>query len=400
MPPAPRRLLLAFMLTTVLVPATFLNKILFIALMGWTLRVMLLSPGLRPRLFAPAFLAVAIFFYGLVLCLPGHNDNSLAIQFFLSTFVLLLIHFIEHFDIDMDRAAELCGRAILLATAVYWFLALNPDAPYGSDLLKWFDDASQSSSSKRDYLEDPTLTLALGSAPFLFVPWSIVVLRLFRTPRMVDVVWLLAYAVVITVSGARGIITVALAFLAVGAIWLSSPSRRIIIVLALAAALAISVPVVLTTTSLFSSDEISNAAKIGHFKSFIDVLDLRSAVSGNGLGSYYFSSGSGYITPHTELTPIDLARYVGIPLAIGFYCLLLLPLNSLRAYRGEHFLYCVAFFLYLVLSLTNPVLINSYGMLVILWYWAKLQAVSVQRPAVRAVTEPVTREAAQSGTPS
>jgi hypothetical protein len=399
-PAAARRLLLVFMLTTVLVPTTILNKILFVMLMSWTLRLMVLSPGLRPRLSGPAFCAVVIFLYGLLLCLPAHNDNVLAIQFFLSTFVLLLIHFIDHFGIDMDRAAETCGRAILLATAVYWILALNPDLPYAAETLKWFDGVSQSASSERDYLEDPTLTLALGSAPFLFVPWCIVVSRLFRTWRMVDIAWLLAYGAAITVSGARGIIAVALAFLAIGAIWLTSPRTRIIVILALTAALVIGVPVLLTTTSLFSSDEVSNAAKIGHFKSFVEALDLRGAVFGNGLGSYYFSSGSGYITPHTELTPVDLARYVGIPLAIAFYGLLLLPRNRLSAYRGEHLLFCLGFFLYLVLSVTNPVLINSYGMLAVLWYWAKLQTPSAPLPSLRAAAEPAVRALSQPGTPS
>jgi hypothetical protein len=370
----PRRLLLAFMLVTVLVPATVANKILFVMLMSWTLRVMLLGRGRRPPLSMPAFCAVGIFLYGLLLCLPAHNDNALAIQFFLSTFVLLLIHFIEYFSIDMDRMAETCGRAILLATAVYWVLALNPDLPYGDQLLKWFDDASQSASSERDYLEDPTLTLALGSAPFLFVPWCIVVTRLFQKPRMVDIAWLLAYAVIIAVSGARGIVAVALVFLAIAAIWLTSPRTRMFVVIGLGAALAIGVPAVLSTTSLFSTDEVSNAAKIGHFKSFLDALDLRGALFGNGLGSYYYSSGSGYITPHTELTPVDLARYVGIPLAVAFYGLLLLPRNRLSAYRGAHFLFFLGFGLYLVLSITNPVLINSYGMLAVLWYWTKLQA--------------------------
>jgi hypothetical protein len=397
---APRRLLLAFMLTTVLVPATILNKILFVMLMIWTLRLMVLSPGLRPRLSMPALCAIAIFLYGLLLCLPAHNDNALAIQFFLSTFVLLLIHFIDQFDIDMDLAVETCGRAILLTTALYWILALNPDLPFASQTLRWFEDASQSATAEREYLEDPTLTLALGSAPFLFVPWCVVVLRFFRTRSTVDIAWLLAYGAAITLSGARGIIAVALAFLAIGALWLTSPRTRIVVVVVLTAALAISVPFVLTTTSLFSSDEVSNAAKIGHFKSFIDILDLRGAVFGNGLGSYYFSSGSGYITPHTELTPIDLARYVGIPLAIMFYALLLLPRNSLSAYRGEHFLFYLGFGLYLVLSITNPVLINSYGMLVVLWYWAKLQAPLAPEPSLHAAADPAARRLARPGAPS
>jgi hypothetical protein len=285
----------------------------------------------------------------------------------------VLIHFIGYYRIDMDSTVETCGKAMIAATALYWLAALNLDLPYASAYFNWFNDVSLSASAERDYLDSPVLTLALGTAPFLYIPWCLIVVRLFRFRRGADFVWLLLYGAAIAMSGARGIVAVALAFMVAAAIWLTSPRTRTVLILALATTLTIGVPALLASTTLFSSEEISNAAKIGHFTSFVDSLDWSRAFLGSGLGSYYFSTGKSAITPHTELTPIDLARYFGIPLAIFFYGLVLLPFNHLGRYKGIHSLFALGFFLYLVLSVTNPVLINSYGMLVVLWYWAKLQ---------------------------
>jgi len=372
-PALPRRLMLAFMLTTVIAPATMLNKLLFIGLMLWTLRLLARRREPRPHLFWPAFGVIGIFTYGLLMCLPASNDNALAVQFFLATFVLLLIHFVEHFRLNMDRAAEICGKAMIVVTVLYWTLALNLEWPYASDIFAWFNEISMSAASERDFIEGgATLTLALGSVPFLFVPWCLVAVRLFKQPRLADFLWLVLYGLAIGLSGARGIVVVALAFLIAASIWLTSLRTRALIIMGLVAILVIGVPVLLTTTTLFSSEEVSNAAKIGHFNSFLDALDLSGALFGNGLGSYYFSSGKGVSTAHTELTPIDLARYFGIPMATAFYGLLLLPVGRLGRYSGDHFLFCFAFLLFLVLSVTNPTLVNSYGMLVVVWYWAKM----------------------------
>lgn len=378
----PRRLLLTFMLTTVIAPATMLNKLLFVGLMLWTLPLLLRRQAPRPRLNWPAFGVIGIFTYGLLMCLPARNDSALAVQFFLATFVLMLIHFVDHFRIDMDRAAEFCGRAMIFITILYWMLAINLDLPYATELFVWFNQISMSASAERDFIEGgATLTLALGSAPFLFVPWCLVCVRLFKQPRLADFIWLVLYGVAIGLSGARGIMVVALAFLIAASIWLTSFRARVAIILSLVALLAIGLPVLLTATALFSSEEISNAAKIGHFNSFLDALEMSGALFGNGLGSYYFSSAKGLLTAHTELTPIDLARYLGIPLAIAFYGLLLLPASRLSRYRGDQFLISFGFLLYLVLSVTNPTLVNSYGMLVVVWYWAKMSR-SDPRPAL------------------
>lgn len=371
--PAPAVLMLSFMLTTVLVPSTILNKILFAALLAWTFRIFLRYRSPRPELVFPVVAVIGIFLYGLILAMSGDNDRALALQFFLAIFVLILVHFVSYFQIDMDRASEICGKTMVVFTILYGTLALNPNLPYASVLVGWFDEISLSSAAEREFSDTATTTLALGTAPFLFVSFCIVTIRLFQRFRAVDFVWLLLYSGTIIASGARGVIVVALTFSALAALRLASPLVRIIVIIAAAVAFFVIIPEILIYTNVFSDEEISNNVKIGHFYSYIDALNISNGMIGEGLGSYYYSSGKDALTQHTEITPLDMARYVGIPLAIMFFTILLIPRMKLIKGRNFEFIYSISFMLYLVLSITNPVLINSYGMLVVVWYWTKLR---------------------------
>ena len=370
---APALLMLSFMLTTVLIPTTILNKVLFAALLGWILRLFLKNRSPRPELIMPVVAIMGIFFYGLVLAITADNDRALALQFFLAIFVLTLTHFVEYFHIDMDRASEICGKAMVLFTMLYATFALNPTLPYATVLVEWFNIISSSSTSEREFSDTATSTLALGTAPFLFVPFCIVTIRLFQRFRGSDFFWLMLYAGTIISSGARGIIVVALAFLVLAALRLASPLVRILVVIAVGVLFFIIIPEILVYTNIFSDEEVSNNVKIGHFDSYIDVLNISNGLLGEGLGSYYYSSGKGLLIQHTEITPLDMARYVGIPLATMFFIILLIPRIKLITPRYFEFIYTISFALYLVLSVTNPVLINSYGMLVVVWYWTKLR---------------------------
>lgn len=291
--------------------------------------------------------------------------------------VLLLIHFVDFYRIDMDLAAEFCGKALVVLSIVYWLAALNQYLPYATQIFEWLNQNSSGSFSERDFVEGAaTMTFSLGTAPFLFVPWCIVTVRLIRKRRFIDLFWLFFYGLGICLSGQRGLLVISLAFLFVSFVYLTKIRVRILLSIILIVIIALSLPVLMAKTSIFSSDEISNAVKIGHFNSFWAQLDFERGLFGNGLATYYYSSGRGAFVAHTELTPIDFARYLGIPMDIVFYCLLLFPTKFISNYRGDKGLFSFGFFLFLVMSLTNPTLVNSYGMLCVLWYWAKIKGTS------------------------
>jgi hypothetical protein len=118
---------------------------------------------------------------------------------------------------------------------------------------------------------------------------------------------------------------------------------------------------------------------LGHYESFIDNANVFNLLVGNGLGAIYYSKGSGGYKAHTEVTPIDMIRYLGIFFAILLYWFIIFPTKRIKAYLGKNFLYTIIFIIYVLNSMTNPTMFNSYGLIVVIWYWYKiLQDVDIQ----------------------
>lgn len=367
-------LFLLFMIATLLAPVAIFNKLIFFIIFFWTF-VIFAKQGLSGRaIIVSPIMIFFVFLYGLILSLINPNDHALAMQLILSSAILFLIHFVFYYNLNIDDAVEICGKIMIGVTLIYWICVLFYDIPGVSDWILWFNEISQSDSAERDYVGNGLVrTFALGSAPFIYLPWCLVLMRLSQKIKWMDFFWAILYAFVIILSGARGIMVISFLFMCY--IFISNGSSIIykfissfVVMIALISLVLFSI----SNTMVFGSEETSNAVKIGHFESFLEQLTWVNGLWGNGLGSYYFSSGSGILKSQTELTPIDLVRYVGFPLAFLVYIFLLFPRLHRKFFRKQFQPIIVIFFLYLVLSFTNPVLFNSVGMLVVIWYWHKV----------------------------
>jgi len=359
------------MLFSLLAPTAIINKLLFIILLIWTIFLITQHNVSNIKSTLSAFIIIIIFMYGFFVGFLGDVDTHLSIQFFLATLLLLLIHFVGFYGLDMDRAVEFCGKVMILFSLMYLVVFFNIGNPLAMEIFLFANEVSLSSVSSRDFGEGfELLTVALGTAPFLFIPWCLIVVRLIRRPSRVYFFWFSLYGFVIGLSGARGLIVVALIFLIGALISIAKVKVRLLSIFLTVVLITIGIIFVLDRTTIFSAGEVSNSIKIDHFRFFINALDVPSALFGNGLGSYYLS-GKGVLA-HTELTPVDMVRYFGFPLAILLYWTLIFPVGDFGKYKGPNAIYTFGFFLFLILSITNPTLINSYGMIAIIWYWAKI----------------------------
>jgi len=380
--PAAAALLGLFFAVTLVAPAAPLNKLLFVLIGAWLLKDMLFAPPNTVPLVAAPFVVLAIFSYGYVLSWSNRVDAALALQFFTAVLVLFLIHFVRRHRIDLDRLAESSALVLLAFTALFWTTTLWPELPLATSVKGLIEDVGLGAVAERDFGGAPTLSLHLGTVPFLFVAFC---LRFFQSYRWRDGLLLLLIAVGIVLSASRGLIAISVLFLLAVLVGRVPLVVRIVALLVAAALVYAATEFYLGNTLVLSAEENSNAVKIGHFESYFADLTLASVLAGRGLASYYYSSGSGAFIAHTEITPLDMARYLGVILTALLYGVILLPTTRLARYGGANRIWVIAFLLYLLLSATNPVMFNSYGMLVVLWYWWKLTrdgaAFAAPRPA-------------------
>lgn len=363
----------AFFACTLAIPTAPVNKGLFALLGLWLLWDHYRRRPHRFPSMAPLTI-LGIFTYGFALALVNRVDMSVAVQFLFATFILPLVYFISAHHIDMDKLAVKGSYLLVACTALFWSTLLLPDLPFASTLNKLMADYNMSSASDREFFEGGlTFTLQLGTAPFLFVGFCVLGMRMI-TPerRKVDWLGLLLISAAIVVSGQRALIGITLLYAAY--LWLTAtrPRHRWLVVTGLALAAGAMWMALFADSQVFSLTEESNRVKFGHLQSYFDDLTLASALFGKGLATYYYSSGSQAMKAFTELTPIDLCRYVGIPLTLIVYASILVPLRGLGRLARNRWGYTVAILLFTALSMTNPVMFNSYGLLVVIWYWCSL----------------------------
>lgn len=372
-------LLGCFFVITVIAPAVTGNKLLFVVLSTWLLADMLFTRAPEVRLVTSPVIIFTIFFYGFVLSRFNLVDEVLALQFLLSVLILFQICFIRRYRINVDMLIMISSCAMVVATALLWCATFVPDMPMASQILDFMQMYSFSAYSEREFFEDATISLHLGTAPILFVGFAIFAKRFCQARRLIDLMLMVATVLAILLSASRGIIVGAGLILMI-LFLLYAPRRvRLKIGVAFVLLLGFGLYEAINSSTLLSASEDSNAGKFGHLQSFFDQLTIGSMLFGRGLAHLYYSVGAGGLKSNTEITPMDMARYFGFPLALVLFFAILFPVRTVSSYVHEHSTDFLIFIIYLLLSFANPILFNSMGMLVVLWYWSKIYAVHDNR---------------------
>ena len=113
----------------------------------------------------------------------------------------------------------------------------------------------------------------------------------------------------------------------------------------------------------------SNAIKYGHLVSYIELFDANPnfLIFGQGPGALFYSQGFKVWAAETEWTYIELIRNYGV-FSLGILFVLFLPIYKLLQYRKISMTLGIlcTYIVYLFAAGTNPLLINSTGMIVLL----------------------------------
>jgi hypothetical protein len=361
-----------FVLSTLLVPASPINKILFAAVFAAAMLSRAFVVHTRPAVTLAPIVIAGVFAYSYVVSLATWSDRELSQQFLLSVLILFLIYVLRAFEIDIERIIKVCGSAMasitLLLLAMLFFAADSPPAQMAWSI---FSDYGLGSTGEREFASGPLVMFHFGATPFLFLPFVLFSRSVLRRPTPAALFGLVLVLIAVLLSTSRGLVVACCAsFLAI-AISQVHGWKRLAIGLGGASVLVAAGLILAFSTSVFSAEETSNSIKIGHLQSYFDSVTLMDLLAGRGLGSIYYSAGVAAYVPHTEITPLDMLRFFGAPLTVVVYIALVWP-RLKRSQQPDRSLVAVLFHIYLALSFTNPVLFNSAGLLVVLWYWNHL----------------------------
>lgn len=351
----------------------FINKVVFGLLVAAMAVRMITRPADTTFATLSPLIVACVFLYGFTLSLFGDRDAALARQFLLSGAVLFLIYPVLWYGIDLDGMAKVGGVILTLFTALFFVSVITSQtSSIGSAILGFFIRNNLGFFAEREFSDSPFRSFQVGTVPFLLLPLALFADSFLAHRRARDLLAFLGIVAVVAISGARGLMLVSLAVLAF-IVWMRARtlSRMTLLIIALPLS-AYGLSLLASGTSVFSASEFSNSVKLGHARSFVENMDAWNVLFGDGLAAYYFSSGRGYQVAHTEITLLDLLRYFGFLVTPIFYAALVFPSMRIGRLRAGGLLASAVFFAFLVLSLTNPVLLNSSGLLIVVWYWQKM----------------------------
>lgn len=374
-----RVVLEAFVIATVSFPAAILNKALFVVLVGLTAIFGWLRPRRLPVETRAPLVVAAIFLYGAALGFGGDVDRDLARQLLFGVALLFLVYPARWVEADLDGIMRRAGHWLTVFSFVYWgALSLSPFSRVALELFRWMTDASLGAVGSRDFLGFPVFMVHLGTSPFLLISFALVLLHDRGTGRRGSLA-ALAMFVAIVMSTSRALILLSVALAVVLLLEHRPPRLRVILGLGVIAVGAGGLAWLAASTTVFSPTDMSNAIKLGHAESFLTTRTWQGLLFGDGLAAMHFTAGLGLRVPQTEITLLDMLRYFGIVLAPLVFSALLFPVADSRRYVASPTgrLAVLVFAAYLTLAMTNPVLFNSAGLTVVLWYWSRI----LPRPA-------------------
>ncbi|WP_028694652.1 hypothetical protein [Pseudomonas cremoricolorata] len=367
-------LIFCYCLTSILLPVFVLNKLLFVPLILASVYAALSAPV---RTLSP-FIIFSVFLYGFVLSLFSHSDLALARQMLLGSTTLFFIFLIDDQAIDMTSILKGVGGSFaLIMTLFSCALLLMPTADLSQYLLNYYMQHELGFYGIRQFGSLQMFMLHHRASPFLLIPLALFFLS-FLDGKWRDGLWASLILLCIFFTASRGLMLMG-AFMIVALFYFRSPWRLRLLTLAVTVPLTMGILFYLVThTAVFSPTETSNGIKLGHLLSFYEQIDARSLLTGNGMGNYFYTSGYNRWVAQTEITWMDSLRFFGLPLTFVLLVAIIFPSRYVRLGDWSHSSARIMVLIYLIMSLSNPVLFNSFGFIVVLWFWSSVLTPRIQ----------------------
>ncbi len=333
------------------------------------------------KLFYPLIALTAVFvswfFAVLNLAVIDGDDFKGVITAFMVLFFLPWSH---HYDLIRIAKIPVLVTA-LLTLLLFWIIVLFPftEGPIYAFMVSHDNTIMM---SKRVFLGFQMFCMYYKStAAFMVVFGSALYNTITLAKRTwLDVVMTFALLHMFVISGTRSSMMLPM-FLAGVICFIYMRNRRYINYIVYPAVFVFMIAFfVLLAMLLMETDEPSNLVKYAHLTSYKELFTENPIymLIGQGPGTYFYSLGFHKMTLKTEWTYLELLRNYGLFSLLILY-VILRPMFAVIKYfeRNEVTIAVVAaYVIYLIIAGTNPLLLSSTGMLVLLFmynHWEKCE---------------------------
>lgn len=335
-----------------------LKSIFFVLCLLLSLPFTLLKPIKNDCLVAAVCLGLLLpsyqFFIGV--SRGEHFDLGWAVATWKSYLFILALFFLRLIDNVVSLFRLFCFSLAMLIIAIYTLLVLKVTWVYG--IVDWLSfDVEAAMIGYRHY----------GTYVFPMIYWKssiLLIIGLGLSSQLVGLrrsLYLAVLLFALFLSGTRANILVGGVFLAFLLFTSIVTDLRLRAALGILLALAAAFPLWVILSNFLSPTEVSNTVKLGHLNTYIDIwsADPLGLIVGQGMGSGFLSP-LGAVKYESELTLLETLRRGGVFALLPLFIVLLMPLL-----KSSDRVFSVAYSGFLLVILTNPLLISSTGMVAI-----------------------------------
>lgn len=320
---------------------------------------------------------LACLFFGLLLPIYGLCIGFIRNQYFdisyatmyVKSFLFIWLLLIQKANIPWAKYLALTSLFIIVP-CIYCYLTIKN---FDQNATYYLVEKNAAFISKRMFagvLVDPVIYYKTSSLSIFGIAWLLFTPTKNQKTKIIRALLLFCILFVVAISYSRAIL------LSVGIILLIYLFKKFkhhklfkpIIYSIIILGLIFTSPIIFSKI-LFAPGEEGNTIKLGHLFSYLYLFkeDPLTLIIGQGLGAGFYSSGFGEITHMAELSYLELIRFFGL---FGFLIIILFLIYPLIYYFKNkpnitnEYMY-IAYALYLFCAGTNPLLISSTGMIVL-----------------------------------
>lgn len=329
--------------------------------------------------FILVFISLFMPFYALsVGILRGALQNTTVgdMVYFNSFFFFLLMLVATDKRIVLPRIFNTAALLVVLLTLGFYLILIWDTSLFG-DLYNYFVvDKRVALYAIRTYDQITALMIYYKTSPLLVFPLSYYLYQIFierkkRSPVSHYLLFVLI-AVTLVLSGTRAnLFALVFIFLFYIGFYIYRKSRLWFVLVGSFFILSFLLIFPVLFQLFLNPQEASNVVKYGYLSSYADFFNqnVLTLVFGQGIGGVFYTTSLHRLTNVTELAYFELIRIWGIPVSTIFVLILIWPLvKEIKAGKLSHLF--IAYLAYLFIAGTNPLLLSSTGMLVIVYVFS------------------------------
>lgn len=323
-----------------------------------------------------SFISIILPFYGLLLGILNNNIGN-NLTYFNSFFFFFLVIILVDKRIEITHIFNLSGLIIAFFTILLYFIILFSPALFSKLYNYLVIEKQVAMLSVREFGGIKLLMIYYKTSPLLVFPLSYCLYNLLIYKKkgiLLNSIFVFVFAITLFLSGTRAnIVSMIIIILFYFSWYFYMKSKRTFIVYIYVLLFTLLVTLPSFFLLLFNSSEESNLVKFSHAQSYINLFfdTPQILLFGQGLGSFFYSSGYNMLVQNTELTYLEIIRIWGLPFASAFMVILFIPIiNFFKRKTLDHIF--ISYIAYLFISATNPLLISSTGMVCLVYVFSQM----------------------------